>query len=131
VSDQPYLRVAIFTDDDLDHRNSLTVSLKQVLRRPPPDLRPRIYSAGSFDVNTRDYFAAAAAGLRVPYYRHRSVYRPRSRRFRRELELDGTGVIHVTTPGPVGLAGRRLARLLNLPPCHAFRERSCNVFTTV
>ena len=122
MSNQPHLPVAIFTDDDLDDRNSLTITLKQVLRRAPPDLRPRVYSAGSFDVNTRDYFAAAAAGVPVPYYRHRSVYRPRLRRFRRELELDGAAVIHVTTPGPVGLAGRRLARLLNLPlvgSCHS------------
>jgi glycosyltransferase involved in cell wall biosynthesis len=121
LPDQPNLPVAIFTDDDLDHRNSLTVSLHQAVRRAPPDLRPRVYSAGPYDINTRDYFAAAAGGLRLPYYRHRSVYRPRLRRFRGELEADSVAVIHVTTPGPVGLAGRRLARLLNLPlvgSCH-------------
>jgi hypothetical protein len=131
LSDYP-LPVAIFTDNDLDQRDGVTAPLKQVLRLAPADLRPRVFTAGPVDISMRDYFAVAAGGVRLPFYRDLSIHRPRFRRFQRELEADGIAVIHVTTPGPVGLAGRWLARQLHLPlvgSCHAHFGQSIAAVT--
>jgi hypothetical protein len=57
LSNNP-LAVAIFTDNDLDRRNSVTASLKQVLRLAPADLRPRVFTAGEIAVLGTDTDAA-------------------------------------------------------------------------
>lgn len=107
-------RVAIFTDNDFDKVNGVTTTLKAVLRFAPPSTA-RIYTAAELGVDTPSYFATRSIGLGLPFYREMRVYWPRVRAFARELRRSRTDVIHVTTPGPVGLAGRWLASHLGLP----------------
>jgi glycosyltransferase involved in cell wall biosynthesis len=108
------VRVAIFTDNDFDKVNGVTTTLKAILRHRGP-FEPRIYMAADFGVDTADCFAAGSLGMGLPLYSEMRVYVPRLRQFARELRRVGTDVVHVTTPGPVGLAGRWLARRLGLP----------------
>jgi glycosyltransferase involved in cell wall biosynthesis len=109
------VRVAIFTDNDFDAVSGATTTLKAVLRFAPDDVRPRIYTAADFEVDTLEFFAAPSFGMGLPHYREMRMYWPRRRAFARQLQADGTSVVHIATPGPVGLAGRCLAARLGLP----------------
>lgn len=109
------MRVAIFTDNDFGKVNGVTTTLKAVLKHVAPPARPRVYTAGEASTETEDYFAHASFGIGLPWYGEMRVYWPLIRKFSRELERDGVDVVHVTTPGPVGLAGRWLARRHGLP----------------
>ena len=109
------MRVAIFTDNDFDKVNGVTTTLKAVLKHTDGRAQPRVITAGDERVETPEHFAASSIGLGLPWYRGMRVYLPRLRQFARELRRQGADVIHLTTPGPVGLAGRWLARELGLP----------------
>jgi glycosyltransferase involved in cell wall biosynthesis len=106
--------VAVFTDNDFDKVNGVTTTLKAVLRCADA-VAPRIYTAADLSVSEPDYFAAGSLGVGLPWYREMRIYWPRLGVFARELRAAETEVIHITTPGPVGLAGRWLAAHLNLP----------------
>jgi glycosyltransferase involved in cell wall biosynthesis len=106
--------VAIFTDNDFDKVNGVTTTLKAVLQFGR-EAAPRIYTAADVDIDTPEYFAAGSLGVGLPWYREMRIYWPRLRRFARQLAADQIDVVHITTPGPVGLAGRALARRLGLP----------------
>src|SRR5262245_40584847 len=108
------MRVAIFTDNDFDKINGVTTTLKAVLQFGG-ELQPRIYTASAFGEDGPQYFAAGSIGIGLPWYREMRVYWPRVRVLAREVRESGTDVIHITTPGPVGLAGRWLAARLQLP----------------
>jgi glycosyltransferase involved in cell wall biosynthesis len=108
------VRVAIFTDNDFDKVNGVTTTLKAILRHKGA-FEPRIYTAADFGADTPDYFAAGSVGMGLPWYAEMRIYVPRIGPFTRELRRTGTDVVHVTTPGPIGLAGRWLARRLALP----------------
>jgi glycosyltransferase involved in cell wall biosynthesis len=109
------MRVAIFTDNDFDKVNGVTTTLKAVLKYADDRARPRVLTAGDERVDTPEYFAASSIGMGLPWYRDMRVYLPRLRQFARELRRQRADVIHITTPGPVGLAGRWLAGELGLP----------------
>ena len=108
-------RIAIFTDTDLDRRTDLATALKAVLRHTNSDLRARIFTTSDFGTATDEYFAAASFGCRLPWDRGQRVFWPRLRPFARELKAAGTQVVHIATPGPVGLVGRLLANRYRLP----------------
>jgi glycosyltransferase involved in cell wall biosynthesis len=107
-------RVAIFTDNDFNKVNGVTTTLKAVLRHSPPEVVARVYTAADLETECPDYFAARSIGVGLPWYREMEVYWPRWRRFARALRADGINVVHITTPGPIGLAGRLLARRLGI-----------------
>jgi glycosyltransferase involved in cell wall biosynthesis len=109
------MRVAIFTDNDFDKVNGVTTTLKAVLKHTAGLARPRIYTAADLPVETPEYFAVPSAGVGLPYYREMRIYWPRLTRLARALRHDEVDVVHITTPGPVGLAGRWLGRKLGLP----------------
>jgi len=109
------MRAAIFTDNDLDQANGVTTTLKAVLRHAPAGVSARIYTAGDLRVDTDEYFAPASVGLGLPYSPDLRVYWPRVRALGRELRASGVDVIHITTPGPIGLAARWLASRLQVP----------------
>jgi glycosyltransferase involved in cell wall biosynthesis len=48
------------------------------------------------------------------------MYAPRLRALARQTAADGAAVVHVTTPGPIGLAGRYVAAKLGLPLVGSF-----------
>src|SRR5262245_31418837 len=107
-------RVAIFTDNDFDKVNGVTTTLKAVLRFSR-DVAPRIYTAAEVGVSTPQYFATASVGVGLPWYREMRIYWPRIRAFTKELRANGADVVHITTPGPIGVAGRWLAERLRVP----------------
>jgi len=81
----------------------------------PADIQTRIFTAAALAVDTADYFSTASFGIGVPWYREMRVHRPHMRTFARELRAWGADLIHITTPGPIGLAARMLARRLDVP----------------
>jgi phosphatidylinositol alpha 1,6-mannosyltransferase len=109
------MRVAIFTDNDFDKINQVTTTLKAVLRFANGALEPRIYTAADVAVDTSSYYAIGSAGVGLPWYWEMRIHWPRLLTFARELRRQRVSVVHVTTPGPVGLAARWLARHLRLP----------------
>jgi glycosyltransferase involved in cell wall biosynthesis len=108
------VRVAIFTDNDFGKVNGVTTTLKAVLQFSER-VEPRVYTAADLGVTTANYFATPSFGVGLPWYREMRIYWPRLFAFSKALERDGVEVIHVTTPGPVGLAGRWLAARHRLP----------------
>jgi glycosyltransferase involved in cell wall biosynthesis len=101
-------RVAVFTDNDFDKVNGVTTTLKALLRHAPAEVQPRIYTLSDIGVDDADYLALRSFGLPIPFYPEMAMYLPRLRAFRRHLAADGVELIHLTTPGPVGLAARYL-----------------------
>jgi glycosyltransferase involved in cell wall biosynthesis len=109
------MRVAVFTDMDLDAMNGVTTRLRALVRCAPRDVRPRIYTASAVEVDEPDFLAARAAGLPIYDRGSARMYIPPLCRFQRHLTRDAARVIHMTTPGPSGLAARHLARCTRLP----------------
>jgi glycosyltransferase involved in cell wall biosynthesis len=93
----------------------VTTTLRAVLAHAPHDIRPRIYTASGAAASRPDYFAIRSRGIGLPWYREMKVYVPALRTLRRELERSGVDLIHITTPGPMGLAARHLASTLDVP----------------
>jgi glycosyltransferase involved in cell wall biosynthesis len=114
------IRVAIFTDNDFEKVNGVTTTLRAVLRYAPAGIEPRVYTAARMATNTPDYFALPSLGVPIPFYAEMKVYLPRVGAYLRQARADRIDVIHLTTPGPVGLAGMRVARLLRLPMVGSF-----------
>jgi hypothetical protein len=98
------MRVAIFTDNDFAKINGVTTTLKAVLRFAGEAIEPRVYTAADVGVDSPSYYAAASAGVGLPWYRDMRVYWPKLGVFARELRRQKVSLVHVTTPGPVGLA---------------------------
>jgi glycosyltransferase involved in cell wall biosynthesis len=109
------MRVAVFTDNDFGKVNGVTTTWRAVLQAAEASRAVRIFTASDGETDLPDYFAAASFGVGLPWYRDMRVYLPRLGRFARQLRTDGTTVVHVVTPGPVGLAGRWLADRSGLP----------------
>lgn len=114
------MRVAIFTDNDFDKVNGVTTALGAVLRHAPADIAPRIYTASTLGVDRPDYLSIAAPGVPIPFYAEMKMYWPSWRRFARRVREDGIRVLHLTTPGPLGLAALRVARQTGLPLVGSF-----------
>jgi glycosyltransferase involved in cell wall biosynthesis len=91
-----------------------------VLKYSPSGIQPRIYTASDLAVAMPDYLAVKSAGIGIPYYREMRIYAPRLRAFARAAAADGISVVHVTTPGPIGLAARYVAGKLHLPLVGSF-----------
>jgi glycosyltransferase involved in cell wall biosynthesis len=102
-------RVAVFTDNDFSKVNGVTTTLKALLRYAPSDVHPRVYTLSDIGIEASDYLALRAWGMPIPYYTEMSMYAPRVSAFRRQLEIDRIDLIHLTTPGPMGLTARYLA----------------------
>jgi glycosyltransferase involved in cell wall biosynthesis len=114
------MRVAIFTDNDFAKVNGVTTTLKAVLRYAPEGIEPRIYTAADRAADDPDYFALESIGIPIPYYPEMKVYLPRVRAYIRRAREERIDVIHLTTPGPIGLTAMRVARVLGLPMVGSF-----------
>jgi glycosyltransferase involved in cell wall biosynthesis len=124
------MRVAIFTDNDFEKTNGVTTTLRALLRYAPADLQPRIYTMSDLATDTQEYLALASIGVPIPWYREMRMYVPRLRAFRKHLEADKVGLIHLTTPGPAGLAAKYLSAKLMLPTIGSFHTHLAE-YTTV
>jgi glycosyltransferase involved in cell wall biosynthesis len=114
------MRIAVFTDNDFVKVNGVTTTLRAVLKWAPPDLKIRIYTASDEQADEPHYLALASSGLPIPFYREMKIYLPRVREYVRRAKADRIDVVHLTTPGPVGLAAMRVARTLGLPMVGSF-----------
>lgn len=114
------LRVAVFTDNDFEKVNGVTTALSAMLARVPDDLSVRVYTASRLGADHPDYLALASWGVAIPYYGEMRMYWPPYRRLVRRLRADGVQLIHLTTPGPLGIAAVLAARHLGLPLVGSF-----------
>lgn len=114
------MRVALFTDNDFGKVNGVTTALTAVLHHAPSNIRITVYTADEAGTSTEGYVAVRSHGWPMPFYRDMTLHAPRASRYRRLLRDHGADVVHITTPGPVGLAGRRLAAAMGLPLVGSF-----------
>jgi glycosyltransferase involved in cell wall biosynthesis len=114
------VNVAIFTDNDFDKVNGVTTTLSAVLRYAPPGMNLRIYTAAVLPVDAPNYLALESLGVPIPFYSEMHMYLPRLRSYVTHARKDNVDVIHLTTPGPIGLAAMYAARQLRLPMVGSF-----------
>lgn len=114
------MRIAVFTDNDFDKVNGVTTTLTALLRFAPSGCSPRIYTASGEDRDDPGYFSLRSWGMGMPFYAGMRMYLPRLRRYARQARADGIQLIHLTTPGPVGLAAMYVAMKLDLPMVGSF-----------
>jgi glycosyltransferase involved in cell wall biosynthesis len=114
------MRVAIFTDNDFEKVNGVTTTLRAVLEHAPDDIDVRVYTCDGEGLETPDYLALPAFGFGIPFYREMKIYAPPLRRILRHAVADGIDLVHLTTPGPVGLAARWVASRLQVPIIGSF-----------
>jgi glycosyltransferase involved in cell wall biosynthesis len=125
------MNVAIFTDNDFDKINGVTTTLTAALRYAPSSLRLRVYTAATLAVNTPEYLAVRSFGMPIPFYRDMRMYVPRLFEFVARARADRIDVIHLTTPGPIGLAALFVAWRLRLPIVGSFHTDLAAYTTTL
>jgi glycosyltransferase involved in cell wall biosynthesis len=125
------MRVAVFTDNDFDKINGVTTTLRSLLRCAPADVQPRIYTFSGVGVEEPDYFALRSVGVPIPFYSEMQMYVPRMRALARQMAADGIDVVHLTTPGPAGLAARYLTRDGRLPLVGSFHTQLAEYTTAL
>lgn len=114
------MRVAVFTDNDFDKINGVTTTLKAVLQYAPADIQARIYTAAALGSDQPDYLAYRSFGVGIPFYREMKMYVPHWRRYLDRVVRDQVDVIHLTTPGPLGLVALWVAAQASLPLIGSF-----------
>src|SRR5262245_54660572 len=114
------MNVAIFTDNDFDKVNGVTTTFKAALRWAPAGIHLRIYTAASEPADTESYLALRSVGIPIPFYSAMRMYFPRFGEFFRRAKADRVDLIHLTTPGPIGLAAMFVALRLRVPMVGSF-----------
>src|SRR5262245_29068523 len=114
------MNVAIFTDNDFDKINGVTTTFTAALRHAPSGIRLRMYTSATLAVDEPDYLAIRSLGLPIPFYGEMRMYVPRLGEFLARARADRIGLIHLTTPGPIGLAALFVAWRLRLPLVGSF-----------
>jgi glycosyltransferase involved in cell wall biosynthesis len=124
------MKVAIFTDNDFDKVNGVTTTLTAVLKHAPSDIQPRIYTAAALGSDQPDYLAYRSFGIGIPFYREMKMYVPHWRRYLDRVIRDRIDVIHLTTPGPLGLVALWVAAQASLPLIGSFHT-DLSAYTTL
>lgn len=114
------MNVAVFTDNDFDKINGVTTTLTAALHYAPPTMRVRVYTAGTLPVDTPQYLALRSAGVPIPFYSEMRMFVPRLLAYVDRARQDRIDVVHLTTPGPVGLAALFVSWRLGLPLVGSF-----------
>lgn len=114
------MNVAIFTDNDFGKVNGVTTTLTAALDHAPPGMHLRIYTAAVLPVDAPDYLALKSFGVPIPFYGEMDMFVPRLRAYVAQARTEQMDVIHLTTPGPIGLAGMYAAWRLRLPMVGSF-----------
>jgi glycosyltransferase involved in cell wall biosynthesis len=114
------MNVAVFTDNDFDKINGVTTTLTALLRHAPSDIKPRIFTAAAIAADYPDYLALRSFGVGIPFYPGMMMYVPNWRRFLERVSADRIDVIHLTTPGPIGLMALWVAARAALPLVGSF-----------
>lgn len=114
------MNVAIFTDNDFEKVNGVTTTLTAALRHAPAGARLRVYTAAATGVDEPHYLAVRSVGMPIPFYGEMRMYLPRVAEYLRHARRDRIDVIHLTTPGPMGLVAMWVAKRLGLPMVGSF-----------
>ena len=114
------MHVAIFTDNDFDKINGVTTTYTAALRHAPEGTRLRMYTSATLAVDAPDYLAVRSLGIPIPFYGEMRMYVPRLHEFLKRARADRIDLIHLTTPGPIGLAALFVAWRLQLPIVGSF-----------
>lgn len=114
------MNVAVFTDNDFDKVNGVTTTLTAALHYAPAGMHLRVYTAASLGVEEPHYLAVPSVGMPIPFYGEMRMYVPRVLQYLRHARKDAIDVVHLTTPGPVGLAAMYVASKLRLPMVGSF-----------
>src|SRR5262245_52658917 len=114
------MNVAIFTDNDFEKVNGVTTTFRAALRSAPAGVRLRVYTAAPLPVETDAYLALRSIGMSIPFYPGMHIYFPRVLEFLTRARTDRIDLVHVTTPGPIGLAALFVAWRLRLPLVGSF-----------
>ena len=114
------MRVAVFTDNDFDKVNGVTTTLTAALRYAPLDIQLRLFTAAASGADRPDYLALQSLGVGIPFYREMKMYVPRWRRYLDRVRRDRVDVLHLTTPGPLGLVALWIAAQTGLPLVGSF-----------
>src|SRR5918993_906509 len=112
--------VAIFTDHAFEEVSGITTSLTAVLDCAPSNMRLRVYTVATQTIETSDYVALPAVLVPRSRVGPFDVYLPRVRAYIEHAREDRIDVVHLTTPGPMGLAGILTAWRLRLPLIGSF-----------
>ena len=114
------VRAAVLTDNDFVKVNGVTTALSALLRYAPPGVEPRVYTHSDRAVERPGYVALRAPGVGLPFCREMRVYLPRLRSLCARMRADRIQLVHLTTPGPMGLAALHAAAALDLPLIGSF-----------
>ena len=114
------LNVGVFTDNDFEKVNGVTTSLRAAIDHAPPDIHLRVYTCDASGLDTPHYLALKSRGVGIPFYREMKLYMPPFRRLLEQVVADRRDVVHLTTPGPVGLSAMWVASRLRLPMVGSF-----------
>ena len=114
------MRVAVFTDNDFDKVNGVTTTLNALVVHAPADVSVRIYTAAALATDDPHYLALRSVPLPIPLYRGMHMYLPHWREYLRRIASDGVDVLHLTTPGPLGLVALWVASRTGLPIVGSF-----------
>jgi glycosyltransferase involved in cell wall biosynthesis len=114
------MKVAVFTDNDFDKINGVTTTLTAVLKHAPAGIEPRIFTAAALGSDQPDYLALRSFGVGIPFYREMTMYLPHWRQYLERVLDDRVEVIHLTTPGPMGLVALWVASQASLPLIGSF-----------
>ena len=114
------MNVAIFTDNDFDKINGVTTTFTAALGAVPAGMHLRVYTAGPLSVETDSYLALRSIGFPIPFYPEMNMYVPRICEFLRRAKHDRIDLVHLTTPGPIGLVALFVAWRLRLPLIGSF-----------
>jgi glycosyltransferase involved in cell wall biosynthesis len=124
------MRVAVFTDNDFNKVNGVTTTLSAMLEHAPADIRPRIYTAAALGCDQPDYYALRSRAVPIPFYSEMQMYVPKWRQYLKRVVEDHIDVIHLTTPGPLGLTALWVAKTTRLPLVGSFHT-DLGTYTTV
>jgi glycosyltransferase involved in cell wall biosynthesis len=109
------VRVAIFTDNDFDQPNGVTTALTALVEHAPEDIAPRIYTASALGADVPEYLALPSFAVPIPFCADMPLYVPRYREYLRRVLGDAVDVLHLATPGPMGVTARLVAAKTGLP----------------
>jgi glycosyltransferase involved in cell wall biosynthesis len=124
------MRVAVFTDNDFDKVNGVTTALSALVTYAPSDVEPRIYTAASTAADSDTYFAVKSIAVPIPFYTAMSVYLPHASTYLKRVVADEVDVVHLTTPGPMGLIALWVAKKAALPLVGSFHT-DLQAYTTI
>jgi glycosyltransferase involved in cell wall biosynthesis len=124
------MNVAIFTDNDFGKVNGVTTTLTAALDWAPARMQLRVYTAAALPVETADYLAVGSIGVPIPFYGEMDMFVPHLGVYLNRAREDRIDVVHLTTPGPIGLAAIYTAWRLQLPIVGSFHT-DLAAYTTV